>query len=201
MQPDPQTPELTRLLVFCELLKKWQRSINLVAPSTLGDVWGRHFADSLQILDFVPPGAVVADIGSGAGFPGLVLAIARPDVHVHLVESDQKKGTFLLAVSRETGAKNVDVHVERIERVLPGLEAGMVTARALAPLPKLLEMVRPVWERNVGANMVFMKGAAWREEVDLARQDHDFDLDVRPSKTGGGAAILCITKVRRKRIG
>ncbi len=197
MQPDI----LARLHVYRDLLLKWQKSINLVAPSTLSDVWNRHFEDSLQMADLIPSNAVVADIGSGAGFPGLVLAVARPDIRMTMIESDNKKGTFLWTVSRETGVNNVDVRVERIESVLPGLEAGIVTARALAPLPKLLELTRSQWNRENPANMLFMKGSDWAKEVEMARVDHDFDVSSKPSKTGAGAAILCITNVRDKRIG
>ncbi len=189
------------LQLYHDLLLKWQKAVNLVAPSTIEDAWNRHFEDSLQLVDLIPQSATsLIDIGSGAGFPGLVLALARPDLAVHLVESDQKKGTFLLKVSRETGAKNVNVHSQRIESALPKLRADVVTARALASLPQLLTMTEPQWERGESpATLLFLKGAGWQKEVDLARVGHDFELVVIPSKTNPEAAILCISAVRQKK--
>ena len=194
-----QPPEiLAKLRAYEALLQKWQRAVNLVAPSTLGDAWNRHFEDSLQVLDMIPASAeTLIDIGSGAGFPGLVIAIARPDLTVHLVESDQKKCTFLLNVSREIGAKNVHVHSERIESVVPNLRGDVVTARALASLSQLLALTQSQWERaDRPATLVFLKGEEWQKEVNLARQDHVFQAVDTASKTNRGAAILCITQVR-----
>ncbi|NBX66721.1 MAG: 16S rRNA (guanine(527)-N(7))-methyltransferase RsmG [Proteobacteria bacterium] len=192
---------LLKLKAYEALLLKWQKAVNLVAPSTVDDAWNRHFEDSLQLVDLIPQSATsLIDIGSGAGFPGLVLALARPDLAVHLVESDQKKGTFLLNVSRETGAKNVNLHDQRIESVLPNLCGDVVTARALASLPLLLTLSRPQWERaDRPATLLFLKGAEWQKEVDLARVGHEFELVVIPSKTNPDAAILCISAVREKK--
>lgn len=192
---------LLDLQLYHDLLLKWQKAVNLVSPTTIADAWNRHFEDSLQLLELIPVSARrLVDLGSGAGFPGLVLALAKPDLDVHLVESDQKKGTFLLTVSRETGAKNVHVHSERIESVLPNLKADVVTARALASLPQLLTMARTQWERGDSpATLLFLKGAGWQEEVDLAKVGHDFDLVVIPSKTAKDAAVLCITNVQEKK--
>lgn len=188
------------LKLYHDLLLKWQKAVNLVSPATIADAWNRHFEDSLQLLDLIPASARrLVDIGSGAGFPGLVLALARPDLEVHLVESDHKKGTFLLTVSRETGAKNVNVHSQRIESVLPSLGADVVTARALAPLSTLLQYARPLWAHESQILLLFPKGEGWQKEVDLARVGHDFDLVVIPSKTAKDAAILCITNVREKK--
>lgn len=191
MQPEVKS----RLLVYHDLLLKWQKSVNLVAPSTLSQAWARHFEDSLQVADLIPPDAIVADIGSGAGFPGLVLAIARPDLTVHLIESDTKKAAFLSHVSRETGAANVHVHTGRIESVLPGLSAQVVTARALAALDMLLGYTVSQWDRKDPARLVFLKGENWRAEVEMARAGHRFELDAKPSKTAPNAAILCIRDV------
>ncbi|MBU6236020.1 MAG: 16S rRNA (guanine(527)-N(7))-methyltransferase RsmG [Alphaproteobacteria bacterium] len=191
-------PEIrARLQLYHDLLLKWQKAVNLVSLATISDAWNRHFEDSLQLLDMIPENAkTLIDIGSGAGFPGLVLAIARPDLEVHLVESDQKKGTFLLTVSRETGAKNVHVHSERIESALPRLQGDVVTARALAPLGKLLTLTQPQWERaDRPATLMLLKGEEWQKEVTLASQDHVFQVADYPSKTNPDAAILCITGV------
>jgi len=126
-----------RLNTYAELLRKWQRSINLVGPKTLDDLWNRHFVDSAQLLPLIPPTArVLVDFGSGAGFPGLVLAILGM-AEVHLIESDQRKATFLREVARATGTP-VTVHAKRIEQVTP-FPADIVSARALAPLGDLLD--------------------------------------------------------------
>lgn len=193
MDPD----RLAKLKIYEAMLLKWQRTINLVAPSTLDDVWSRHFEDSLQILPVIPSDAkTLIDMGSGAGFPGLVIAIARPDMEVHLIESDQRKGIFLLNVSRETSAKNVHVHTERIESVMPKLKGDVVTARALASLGQLFSYARPQWERaDRPATAIFLKGENWRNEVDLASQDHVFQVTDYPSKTNRDAAILCISGI------
>lgn len=194
-----QPPELQhKLQVYHDLLLKWQRAVNLVAPSTLEDAWSRHFEDSLQLVELIPQNATsLIDIGSGAGFPGLVIALARPDLEVHLVESDQKKGVFLLNVSRETGAKNVHVHQQRIESVMGNLRGDVVTARALASLSQLLKYAQPQWERaSSPAIQIYLKGQGWQDEVALAKADHDFQVTDYPSKTNRDAAILCISDVR-----
>ena len=114
------SPEITeKLRKYESLLLKWQKTINLVSSSTLKDVWARHFEDSLQIIDLVPDTVkTVWDLGSGAGFPGLVLAIARPDLSVNLVESDVRKSAFLQNVSRETMSGNVYIRNGRLEDML-----------------------------------------------------------------------------------
>ncbi len=187
MQPDIRD----KLQTYMRLLNRWQMAINLVAPGSLLEAWTRHFEDSLQLVDMIPPNAAIADLGSGAGFPGLVIAIARPDVTVHLIESDKKKGTFLLSVSRETGAKNVHIHQDRIESVLPKLKVDIITARALAPLHTLLTMTTS----QPDATCLFLKGADWQNEVDMARKDHVFAIVSKPSKTNPSAAVLRITRV------
>lgn len=196
MQPDIRA----KLQTYHDLLVKWQKSVNLVAPSTIGDAWNRHFEDSLQLVSLIPNDAkTLVDIGSGAGFPGLVIGIARPDVKVTLVESDSKKCTFLLAVSRETGAQNVDVVHGRVEEVLPGTRFDVVTARALASLGDLFDLTESLWNcesSKKGPLLIFPKGEDWEKEVELTRRDQYFEWSAKPSKTARGAAILCITNVR-----
>src|SRR5690606_37210828 len=129
--------------IYVDLLRRWQDVKNLVGPRTLDQIWTRHIADSAQLLRLAPDARRWIDIGSGAGFPGLVLAILmreEPDREVHLVESNSRKCAFLRAVSRETGAR-AQVHAGRIQDVLPRLGgADVLTARALAPLPELLTL-------------------------------------------------------------
>ncbi len=154
---------LERLQVYADLLVKWQTSLNLVGPSTLGDLWRRHMLDSAQLLRFVPPDTrCLVDLGSGAGFPGLVLAIMGVK-GVELVESDQKEAVFLREVSRETGA-GVTVHACRIEK-LEEKEADVVTARALAPLDRLV----PMMSRFMGDNSIGLVPKGADVEAELAR--------------------------------
>src|SRR5688572_14803801 len=137
---------LERLGVYVDLLGHWQRAINLVGAATLADPWRRHILDSAQLMARLPPGArSVVDLGSGPGFPGMVLAILGAP-GVVLIESDRRKVEFLREVARAT-ATAVGLQAERIER-LPDMPAGVVTARALAPLPRLL----PLAERFLAAD-------------------------------------------------
>lgn len=157
---------LTRLECYAELLIKWNKSINLVSRDSLRDLWRRHFLDSAQLFQYLPAtfdGAepVVVDLGSGAGFPGLVLSILGLK-RVHLIESDQRKCAFLREVARATDCK-VTVHNKRIEQVEP-FRADLVTARAFAPLDDLLEYAWPFLscqtclERELPDSGVFPKG-------------------------------------------
>lgn len=176
------------------LLRRWQAKINLVAPNTLDDVWWRHFADSAQVAAAAPDATVWADLGSGAGFPGLVTALLlkdRPGAQVHLIESDQRKAAFLRAVSRETGAP-VTVHAARIETALPPLAAEIdaVSARALAPLDRLVEMAREPLQN--GATAVFLKGEEWQDELTAARGLGNFRVETIQSRTHPRARLIVV---------
>ena len=146
-----------RLTRYAELLTHWQARTNLVAASTLPALWSRHFADSAQLRALAPNARLWLDLGSGAGFPGLVVAIletGRPDFRMHLVESNRKKCAFLAEVARETKAP-VDIHAMRIEDLAESaqsLSPDVVSARALAPLPASLGTRKPVLRAgNTGA--------------------------------------------------
>src|SRR6185369_225024 len=134
---------ISALETYAGLLRKWQKAINLVSGATLDDVWRRHFLDSAQLLPLIPEGdGHITDLGSGAGFPGLVLALlsGRP---THLVESDQRKAAFLGEVARATGcAGRVQIHAARVEALKPW-GAAVITARALADLTQLLDWASP----------------------------------------------------------
>jgi 16S rRNA (guanine527-N7)-methyltransferase len=182
------------LALFEELLRRWQAKINLVAPNTLEEVWVRHFADSAQAIEAAPEAAIWADIGSGAGFPGLVTALlmkGRPGALVHLVESDQRKAAFLRAVSRETGAP-VMVHAARIETALPPLAGQIqaVSARALAPLARLVELAREPLKN--GAKGVFLKGEEWRDELTAAKRVGNFAFETIQSRTHPRARLIVV---------
>ncbi|WP_328598866.1 16S rRNA (guanine(527)-N(7))-methyltransferase RsmG [Pseudooceanicola pacificus] len=183
-----------KLAIYQTLLNQWNPRINLVAKSTLEDAAERHFADSLQLMDMVQPGAHWADLGSGGGFPGLVIAIARPmETKVSLVESDQRKATFLRTVLRETGT-TANVITKRIEEADP-LGADILSARALASLDRLLAFA----ERHLqaGGTCLFHKGETWREEVEAARAQWRFQSEAIESKTNPRAVVLKIGGIER----
>jgi 16S rRNA (guanine527-N7)-methyltransferase len=187
------------------LLRQWQKTINLVAPSTLDTIWSRHFADSAQLLALAPPDARRwLDLGSGAGFPALVLAIMladRPDAKVTLVESDTRKAAFLGEVARRTGAP-VEIRPERIEKVATQSKLGpvdVITARALAPLPRLLELAAPAFsDHTVG---LFLKGREAETEVDAARERWTFAGELQPSVTDVSGRIVVVRALEAKREG
>jgi 16S rRNA (guanine527-N7)-methyltransferase len=189
-----------RLSVYASLLVKWQASQNLVAPNTIAALWHRHLADSLQAWALRPDVRRWADLGSGAGFPGLVTAIAladQPGGMVHLVESNSGKAAFLRTVARETGAP-VTVHVGRIETVVPSLAgAGIeaVSARALAALDVLLAWSEPLLA--AGAVALFHKGQQFESEWRAASQIWDIDLIHHPSMVDAGGVVVEIRRATR----
>lgn len=186
-----------RFDVYAELLGRWQRIKNLVAPGTLDEVWTRHIADCAQILALAPRASRWVDIGSGAGFPGLVVAImlaGRAGARVDLVEANARKCAFLREAARACGAP-ADVHNGRIADVLPGLHpAEVLTARALAPLPDLLEMGKVLID--AGTTAIFLKSRA--EVGDAPDLGPGFTVGVSPSRTSPDGRILV---VRRAAIG
>lgn len=187
-----------KLEIYHTLLLKWQKAINLVSPKTLDESWIRHFADSAQIEPFVSRESLtVADIGSGAGFPGLVLAMMRPDIKMHMIESDERKCQFLRTVSRET---NVDimVHNTRIESCANQVAPDFLTARALADLQKLLNYIFPWVQGNPDLQCVFLKGAKLEQEIESARAGFDFSYEIFTSKTDSQGCILKLSNISKK---
>ncbi len=191
-----------KLNTYASLLKQWQKTINLVSPSTLDAVWHRHFTDSAQLLRLAPPDARAwVDLGSGAGFPGLVLAILlrdRPGIRITLVESDARKVAFLREVARQTAlACAVDICHARIEIASTQIRVGQVdavTARALAPLPKLLGLCQPFFGPSTVA--LLLKGREAEREAEDARADWQFEAHLVPSVTDSEARIAVITKLQ-----
>ena len=177
---------LCQLSAYLALLEKWQRRINLVATSTMVEVWQRHILDSAQHARFYPPNTKkILDVGSGAGFPGLVLAIMG-DVEVDLVESDQRKAIFLSTVVRSLGLP-VKVHNQRIES-LPNLGPDVITARALAPVPKLMKLIEN--QISFATVCLFLKGASVEEEL-TELQTYSTMVSVRhPSLSGANGVVL-----------
>lgn len=183
-----------RLLHFVSLLEKWNRRINLVSPASLIEVWDRHIADSAQIWAHAQPGATWADLGSGSGFPGLVVAILAKesgDRDVTLVESDQRKAAFLRQVIRELDL-TATVKTERIE-TLPPLQADTISARALASLPQLMVFI----DRHLapGGQALLHKGERFPAELAAAQDRWIFDHRVWQSQTEPKGVILEITNI------
>jgi 16S rRNA (guanine527-N7)-methyltransferase len=189
------TDEVTdRLRRFTALLLTWNGALNLIAPGDAAAVWERHVEDSLQLVPLIPGGVARAvDLGSGGGFPGLVLAVAT-GIHFDLIESDRRKAAFLRTAILETGAPAA-VHASRIEdaRVDP---APLVTARALAPLPRLL----PLAARLLAPDGIclLLKGARVQEELTAAAGAWTLDAEQVPSRTHTDGVILRVTRLAPK---
>jgi 16S rRNA (guanine527-N7)-methyltransferase len=195
--PDVSRETEDRLRQYQALLLKWQKAVNLVSPSTLNHAWERHFLDSLQLLPLVPGNIKTAvDLGSGAGFPGMVMAVARPDLAITLIESDSKKCSFLKTVSRETNTR-VDIINERIEAVLP-ISIDLITARALTSLQDLLSFSLPYAQLNNGVVMLFPKGKKADDEIKQAEAQYLFKLEIHPSQTDSEGRILLISHLSKK---
>ncbi|MBZ0148300.1 MAG: 16S rRNA (guanine(527)-N(7))-methyltransferase RsmG [Pseudorhodoplanes sp.] len=184
---------------FVELLATWQKTTNLVAPSALPEIWTRHVADSLQLFPLAPGATLWIDLGSGGGFPGIPLACLLADVeggHMHLVESNQKKAAFLREAARMLGLP-VTVHAQRIEDFTARFEghADAVTARALAPLKKLIPGAYPLLK--TGTKLLFPKGQDIGAELTKAAKYWTIGSEMVPSKTGDGQ-ILIVTSLAKK---
>lgn len=190
---DVSRETFARLELYAGLLEKWQNSINLVSKSSLSDMWQRHFLDSAQLYPLVKEkGGALADIGSGAGFPGLVLGILGVK-DVHLIESDIRKAVFLREVARACDAP-VKVHACRIEES-PVQDAAIVTARALAGLPQLLDYAAPLLKE--GGFCVFLKGQTAEEEIAAAQEKWKFSIKKQQSITGDNGAVLVLKEIAR----
>ncbi len=190
----------TRLAAYGALLERWQARINLVSRATLSDLWRRHFLDSIQLTELVPTGARrLVDVGSGAGFPGMVLAIAGLS-GVTLVESHARRCAFLREVARETGT-DVAVVNGRIEdaAVYRALTASgapdVIVARGCANLSRLLHLVFDLLDNHTCC--IFPKGKAYRAELEAARRDWSFEIECHPSASNDDGTILRLHHVAR----
>jgi 16S rRNA (guanine527-N7)-methyltransferase len=187
----------TRIESFVHLLLQWQQRINLISPASIASIWERHVLDSLQLLPLLPPNAkVVADLGSGSGFPALPLAIAS-GLEFHLYESNNKKAAFLREALRVTGCKG-EVHGERLTGKAPahGMPSvDVVTARALAPLHDLLELAYPLIKPGVQA--LFLKGQDVDHELTQAQKYWRIQYTKHASLTDSLGVILAVQEVHR----
>jgi 16S rRNA (guanine527-N7)-methyltransferase len=220
----PETVE--RLVLYEKLLRQWQKAVNLVAPATLDSIWHRHFADSAQLVALAPQGIRSwIDLGSGAGFPGLVAAIAmagRPRgaafpratqtspqtpasgeresaaIHFTLIESDTRKCAFLREVARQTEV-TVDILSRRVESARTSVNEDLpriVSARALAPLDRLLDLAKPL--SPPGTTLLLPKGREVAQELQLAESRWQFQVALVPSVTDTHGRIAVITNLERK---
>jgi len=186
--------QMDRLASYLILLQKWQGRINLVGPQTMLDPWKRHFLDSAQLVPLLPEGRPkVVDLGSGGGFPGMVLAMLST-ADVHLVESDGRKCVFLREVARLTDT-DVTVHNGRIES-LPPLRANVVTARALAPLEHLMDLAQPMLLR--GSICLFLKGRAVDSELTASKKNWKMRVRRIPSRSDPEGVILKLDQINRR---
>ena len=189
-----------RLDRYVDLLLQWQAKTNLVAPSTLPTLWTRHIADSLQLLGLAPAAKVWIDLGSGGGFPGVVLACAlaeTPGTMVHLVERNARKAAFLREALRVTGVRGM-VHLAEIrdtgDRITGPVDC--VTARAVAPLSQLIGFVEPLVRK--GAKALFLKGQDVEAELTEATKYWKMAPHLHSSRTGGGGWIVELDRIERR---
>lgn len=190
---DVSRETLSRLDAYLTLMKRWQRAINLVGAATLVDPWRRHVLDSAQLVRYIPDEiGDIYDIGSGAGLPGLVLAIMGRR-GIHLVESDQRKVQFQQEVIRSLDLQ-VEVHPQRID-TLPHECANVITSRALAPLPRLLDLAAPLLRPN--AICLLLKGQSASNELTSARKCWRMSSDFYPSLSEPSASVLKLWDIVR----
>ena len=185
---------LARFETYAALLSKWTRAINLVAASTVADLWQRHFWDSAQLRPLIAfEAGTILDVGSGAGFPGLVLAILKPDIMVHLCEADQRKATFLREVARATETK-VTVHAQRVETLEIG-HVDLITARAWAPVAEILNFCERI--ANPSTQFLLLKGRQAHKELTDAQKIWNIDAAVHKSRSDDSGVIVQIIKASR----
>lgn len=190
---DVSRETLEHLDVYLSLLRRWQKAINLVGSKTLDDPWRRHLLDSAQLIRHLPEQTgPIADLGSGAGLPGMVLAILGL-APVHLVESDQRKAQFLKETARQLDV-DVVIHNKRIED-LDAISPHIVTARALAPLPKLLNLASRLIHRETIC--LFLKGRQAKDELTEAKKSWMMASQILPSLTDPSASILKLWDIER----
>jgi 16S rRNA (guanine527-N7)-methyltransferase len=190
----------SRLDRYVDLLMAWQAKTNLVAPSTLPHLWTRHVSDSLQLLDLAPSARTWIDLGSGGGFPGVVLACAlaeTPGANVHLVERNAKKAAFLREAIRVTSAAGT-VHLADIGDIVDriGSRVDCVTARALAPLHQLVGFAEPFV--RAGAKALFLKGQDVESELTEATKYWNIQPRLHSSRTGGHGWIVELDRIERR---
>lgn len=181
-----------RLSAYVAFLTKWQKTIQLVSPKSLQEIWDRHILDSAQLATLIPPSVTtLADMGAGGGLPGLVLALLRPELRVTLIEQDRRKAAFLIEAIRVLDIKHAKVFAGDIADCTEQFEC--VTARALAPLSALLAYAYPLIHTH--AICFFPKGESYATELEEAKGRWQFNSQLHPSKTQKQSAIVSITEL------
>lgn len=193
---DAQAAE--RLAAYRDLLIRWNARINLIADLDAAAIEARHIQDSLQLIPLLPPDGPIADLGSGGGLPGLVIACAEPDRDVHLVESDRRKSAFLVDAAARLGLRHVRVHPTRIEAAAPHLPRNLVaiTARALAPLDTLLAHAHALLPTHGTGTALFPKGRTAEQELTAALPRWHMAVERFRSKTDPDSTIFRIREIR-----
>ena len=185
---------------YLDLLREWQAKTNLVAPSTLPNLWTRHVADSLQLLTIAPLAGIWVDLGSGGGFPGVVLACAlaeTPSAMVHLVERNAKKAAFLreaLRITHSPGTVHLADIGDCVDRITGPVDC--ITARAVAPLHQLIGFAEPLVRR--GAKALFLKGQDVEVELTEATKYWNIEPRLHYSRTGGQGWIVELDHIERR---
>ena len=184
---------LQKLESFIALLLKWQKSINLISPNSIADVWERHVIDSYQLYGFLQSGDAVVDLGSGGGFPGIILAIAGIK-NITLVESDNRKSVFLKEAIRllALGASVVTERVEACHFSTP----VVFTCRAFSRINVILQMLGATL--IPGTKLLLLKGKSYKSELDEASERYLFDCAVHPSITDQEGVVLELTYLNTK---
>jgi 16S rRNA (guanine527-N7)-methyltransferase len=193
---DVSRETLKQFQLYADLLERWQKSINLVSNGTLSDKWRRHFYDSAQLIDYINKDTrplKILDLGSGAGFPGLVISLLGAG-EVHLVEAVGKKCSFMKQVIQKTGM-NAIVHNERIEQ-MNAFSVDLITSRACADLDKLLELTSPFM--NDQTECLFLKGKKSEDEINHASKKWAFDVKKIPSVSEESGMIIHLSNIQRK---
>ena len=202
---DISAPTAAKLHRMVALLNEWNEKMNLVSRNSMAEVWQRHVFDSAQLIDFLPPSLThLVDIGSGAGFPGLVLAIlleqTNPQAHITLVESITKKTVYLNDMTQQLELKNVQVINDRVEN-LPRIgvfkTVDVITARAVAALDVLCGYAAKIGQKNT--QLLLLKGKTYAAEDAAARQHWQYNLQVTPNRYGADGVILQLTNLRKKK--
>lgn len=190
------SPEIREQLTqYAALLEKWNAKINLVSRETISEIWTRHIADSSQLAELILPGTqTLADLGSGGGLPGIVLAILRPEIAITLVERDQRKSAFLREAIRHLGLSTVTVRNEDIATLKETYQA--ITARALAPLERLCTMALSLC--GEASTCYFPKGKNFATELTEAEKQWQFRFTKYTSKIEQDSVILVLSELKRR---
>jgi len=193
--------KVKQLTDFVEILAEWNAKMNLVSKNSFADIWSRHILDSLQLIDYIPHKAKsIVDIGSGAGFPAVVLAIAAQDklseIKISMVESITKKTVYLNDVIKRLNLKNINVLNSRVENTV-FKSVDVVTARAVAALDILLSYQNKIGtDKTIG---VYLKGQSYEQEIANAEKNWFFDCEVKQNKYNEGGVVLLVSDLRRKK--